>query len=68
MKPPRIPDDLTSGAAARAAAANQNEILESVRNLMVIDSKIPGDSESGIGIDSRDRGEENEDDVVRKGE
>lgn len=67
LQPPRIPDNLESGAAARAAAATQNEILESVRNLVFVESKIPRDSESGIGIDLRDRSEEDEDEVVRKG-
>lgn len=67
MKPPRIPDDMMSGAAARAAAATQNEILESVRNLRLLEPKIPRDSESGIGIEMRDRWEEDEDEVVRKG-
>lgn len=68
LKPPRIPHDLTSGAAARAAAATQNEILESVRNQRSVDLKIPRDSESGIGIELRDRWEENKDKVVRKGQ
>lgn len=67
MKPPRIPHDLTSGAAARAAAATQNEILESVRNQRSMEPKIPRDSESGIGIELRDRCEENKDKIVRKG-
>lgn len=68
LKPPRIPHDLTSGAAARAAAATQNEILESVRNQRSVEPKIPRDSESGIGIELRDRWEENKDKVVRKGQ
>lgn len=68
LKPPRIPHDLTSGAAARAAAATQNEILESVRNHRSVEPKIPRDSESGIGIELRDRWEENKDKVVRKGQ
>ena len=67
LKPPRIPHDLTSGAAARAAAATQNEILESVRNRRSVEPQIPRDSESGIGIELRDRCEENKDKVVRKG-
>lgn len=67
MKPPRIPHDLMSGAAARAAAATQNEILESVRNQRSLELTIPRDSESGIGIELRDRWEENKDKVVRKG-
>jgi F-box and WD-40 domain protein 1/11 len=68
MKPPRIPDDLMSGAAARAAAATQNEILETVRNLRLVEPKVPRDSESGIGIEMRDPWDEDDDEVVRKGE
>ena len=68
LKPPQIPHDLTSGAAARAAAATQNEILESVRNQRSVEPKIPRDSESGIGIELRDRWEESKDKVVRKGQ
>lgn len=68
MKPPRIPHNLTSGAAARAAAATQNEILESIRNQRPVEPKIPRDSESGVGIELQDRWEENKDEVVRKGQ
>jgi F-box and WD-40 domain protein 1/11 len=68
MKPPRIPDDLMSGAAARAAAATQNEILETVRNLRLVEPKVPRDSESGIGIEMLDPWDEDDDEVVRKGE
>lgn len=67
-KPPRIPNNLMSGAAARAAAATQNEILESVRNLRPTEPKIPRDSESGIGIELRDQWEDDKAEVVRKGE
>lgn len=56
IEPPIIPDNLTSGAAARAAAATQNEILECVRNLRLTESKIRRDSESGIGIEMREQG------------
>ena len=48
------------GAAARAAAAAQNEILESARlltmqdNLRLVQPKVSNDSESGIGIDLRE--------------
>ncbi len=55
IEPPIIPDDLTSGAAARAAAATQNEILEFVRNLKLAGATIAKDAESGIGIEIRDR-------------
>ena len=68
IEPPRIPDDMMSGAAARAAAATQNEILESVRNLRLAERKISRDSESGIGIEMRDRGDESIDvPIPRKG-
>ncbi|KAL9115009.1 MAG: hypothetical protein Q9227_001253 [Pyrenula ochraceoflavens] len=54
--PPVFPDDLQHGAAARAAAAAQNEatsrLLIGQRNP---DLKMTTDSESGIGIDLRER-------------
>lgn len=59
-RPPRLPDDLRSGAGARAAAAAQNEILHSRRSAHLANAddaqprspgvKLPRDSESGIGI------------------
>lgn len=67
----------TSGAAARAAAAAQNEFSSSARTLVtrgghsVSDPKPTEDSESGIGIDLRDRMEENAEaavPVVRQGQ
>lgn len=67
----------TSGAAARAAAAAQNEFSSSARTLVTradsrfSDLKTTGDSESGIGIDLRDRMEEITDaatPVVRQGQ
>ena len=54
----------TGGAAARAAAAAQNEMYGSTRSLALHDSlriwepKITNDCESGIGIDLRDRSDE----------
>lgn len=55
----------SSGAAARAAAAAQNELLGSTRNLetaskdsTLVEPTIARDSESGIGIDLRDREED----------
>ena len=54
----------TGGAAARAAAAAQNEMLETARSSILRDSsrlvepKFNNDSESGIGIDLRDRFDE----------
>lgn len=56
VEPPVIPDDLTSGAAARAAAATQNEILEFVRNLKLVEVRM--DAESGIGIEMQNKPEE----------
>ncbi|EED19974.1 F-box and WD40 domain protein, putative [Talaromyces stipitatus ATCC 10500] len=52
FEPPVFSNDLSSGAAARAAAAAQNEMAK--RSISLGDSKI-FDSESGIGIDLRDR-------------
>lgn len=46
--------DPSSGAAARAAAAAQNEIMENMRRLQMSETKLERDSESGIGIDSVD--------------
>ena len=40
-----------SGAAARAAAAAQNEILANMRNMHLEEPKVKGDSESGIGME-----------------
>ncbi|KAN0070115.1 WD40-repeat-containing domain protein [Elaphomyces granulatus] len=61
-EPPVFPDDLTRGAAARAAAAAQNEMAKAERAGPRVDSKlldlvITRDSESGIDIDIRDRSE-----------
>lgn len=56
IEPPIIPDDPTSGAAARAAAATQNEILEFVRNLKLVE--VGMDAESGIGIEMQNKSEE----------
>ena len=55
-EPPIIPDDPTSGAAARAAAATQNEILEFDRNLKLVEVRM--DAESGIGIEMQNKPEE----------
>ena len=79
-KPPKWdPSDYshTSGAAARAAAAAQNEFSSSARTLAtrgdtrLTELKVTRDSESGIGIDLRDRAEETAEaavPVVRKGQ
>ncbi|THC96089.1 hypothetical protein EYZ11_004411 [Aspergillus tanneri] len=55
-EPPILPNDRYAGAAARAAAAAQNELAKAERDGWV-DAKLPRDSESGIGIDLRDRSE-----------
>lgn len=61
LDPPILPFSRTSGAAARAAAAAQNEILGAGRvwglkdNTYLAEPKVTRDSESGIGIDLRDR-------------
>lgn len=57
IKPYTAQENLPSGAAARAAAAAQNEILDSIRNLRLVESKDTGDSESGVGIEVRDCGD-----------
>ncbi|OOQ87907.1 F-box and WD40 domain protein [Penicillium brasilianum] len=67
FEPPVLPNDIYAGAAARAAAAAQNEQMELARletakkerdfinNLS--DLTLTQDSESGIGIDLRDPSE-----------
>ena len=69
-EPPMAPDRSASGAAARAAAAAQNEVIENMRNLRLAEPKLSRDSESGVGIEIRDRGEAITDldvPVIRKG-
>ena len=82
-RPTRIPDlgemrdvgheqpkpraDLSSGAAARAAAAAQNELLDNMRRLRLSESKLTRDSESGIGIERGDSTISFEIPVVRQG-
>lgn len=58
FEPTRPATDLSSGAAARAAAAAQNEILATMRSLSFAEPKITRDSESGVGIEVRDCAEE----------
>ncbi|QSS60037.1 F-box domain-containing protein [Histoplasma capsulatum] len=80
-EPPILPDDLSRGAAARAAAAAQNEMVKIGRVSSQDDSKIfefetapieesdvAGDSESGIDVNLQNRVDVSEDDseVVRK--
>lgn len=58
LEPPILPDDMYSGSAARAAAAAQNEMARAEREAVKTrDANISVDSESGIGIDLRDRAE-----------
>jgi F-box and WD-40 domain protein 1/11 len=77
--PPILPDDMQSGAGARAAAAAQNEAFQSTHRLpatpstvellqsQTADLKLTRDSESGIGIDihNREGSVEGNIDVVR---
>ncbi|KAL4868845.1 hypothetical protein BDV12DRAFT_90629 [Aspergillus spectabilis] len=62
LEPPILPSDKFSGAAARAAAAAQNEIARKMEQM-----KVTQDSESGIGIVLQDRSEfsDSESDLVR---
>ena len=57
VEPPRPSLNFASGTAARAAAAAQNEILDSMRNITLAESHLERDSESGVGIEVRDGGE-----------
>ncbi|KAJ5953197.1 hypothetical protein N7454_000093 [Penicillium verhagenii] len=61
LEPPILPNDRFSGAAARAAAAAQNEQMEIARlelaqaeRRKMLDTIVTQDSESGIEIDLRD--------------
>ncbi len=65
---PRPRADLSSGAAARAAAAAQNELLESMRRMRLAEPKVTRDSESGIGIERGDSMIDPSIPVVRHGE
>ncbi|KAL8735440.1 MAG: hypothetical protein Q9181_002838 [Wetmoreana brouardii] len=51
--PPTRLDSNSSGAAARAAAAAQNEMLDYLRKLRAKERNVRRDSESGVGIDTR---------------
>jgi F-box and WD-40 domain protein 1/11 len=58
FEPPVFPDNIYAGAAARAAAAAQNELARAERDgAKHSDTRLTRDSESGIGIDLRDRSE-----------
>ncbi|KAL3464395.1 WD40-repeat-containing domain protein [Aspergillus heterothallicus] len=53
LEPPVLPDGMYSGAAARAAAAAQNEMVRKMEYMKLNNQ----DSESGIGIDLQDHSE-----------
>lgn len=57
MEPARPSLNLASGAAARAAAAAQNEILDSMQKITLAETDVTRDSESGVGIEVQDSGE-----------
>ncbi|GAB1203435.1 hypothetical protein APSETT445_002070 [Aspergillus pseudonomiae] len=64
-EPPVLPDDFYAGAAARAAAAAQNELFRAERDgAKYSDTGLTRDSESGIGIDLRDRSELSDTDLA----
>lgn len=68
--PPVLPNHKSAGAAARAAAAAQNEQMEAARMAKVelenkmLDLRVPQDSESGICIDLRDRSDVSDTDLL----
>ena len=64
---PKPRTDISSGAAARAAAAAQNELLESMRKMRLSEMRVARDSESGIGIERADSTVDLEGPVVRQG-
>ena len=75
-EPPVVPQDLNNGAAARAAAAAaaQIERLNTTTSTAAksrtgsSEVSLPGDSESGIFVDSQDEGEpQKQVPVIRKG-
>ena len=57
MEPARQSLNFASGAAARAAAAAQNEILDSLQKISLAETDVTRDSESGVGIEVQDSGE-----------
>ncbi|KAF9889071.1 hypothetical protein FE257_008048 [Aspergillus nanangensis] len=58
IQPPVFPSGMYAGAAARAAAAAQNEMVRAERDgLKFSEARLAHDAESGIGIDLRDRSE-----------
>lgn len=71
--PPVLPDHRFAGAAARAAAAAQNEEMQAARMAKAerenkfLDMRVPLDSESGICIDMRERSDTNLPGIMRLG-
>ena len=64
------PEKLASGAAARAAVAAQNEILDALKHIRLAEPKVTRDSESGVDVEVRSHGDPTVDigiPVVRKG-
>ena len=57
LERPTIPDDACAGAAARASAAAHNEAKAERELSKLFEPAFSRDTESGIGIDLRDRGE-----------
>ena len=57
IEPARPSLNLASGAAARAAAAAQNEILDFMQKITLAERDVTRDSESGVGIEVQDSGE-----------
>lgn len=53
VAPPTLLRDNSGGKAARAAAAAQNEMLDYIRKFRTQECNVRGDSESGVGIDTR---------------
>ena len=65
FEPPILPNNMCAGSAARAAAAAQNEMVRAERDAVKAqDAKITLDSESGIGIDLRDRPDRSDTDLA----
>ncbi|OQE10791.1 hypothetical protein PENVUL_c003G03295 [Penicillium vulpinum] len=70
--PPVLPTHMSAGAAARAAAAAQNEEREAARvakaeldnKRQMLDMRVPQDSESGICIDLRDQSDVSDADLL----
>lgn len=78
LEPPILPNDMYAGSAARAAAAAQNEQMQTAKLELAkaerdlihkSDMRLTQDSESGIGIDLRDHSDSSETDlsIVRIG-